>query len=94
MPIRFCQLAEIGRRADWTPSLRNPTAPLFCQLADGRPISREWDTAAGQAIVEGAGGAVLGMDGEPLTYNARDTPAEPPLPCRGRSLPGAVGILD
>ncbi len=60
------------------------SALKFCQLADGRadfyprysPCS-EWDTAAGQAIVEGAGGAVLGMDGEPLTYNARDTLLSP-----------------
>jgi 3'(2'), 5'-bisphosphate nucleotidase len=29
----------------------------------------EWDTGAGQAIVEGAGGAVLGMDAQPLSYN-------------------------
>ena len=31
----------------------------------------EWDTAAGQCIVEAAGGAVLGLDGEPLRYNQR-----------------------
>ncbi len=28
----------------------------------------EWDTAAGQAIVESAGGRVTGRDGRPLTY--------------------------
>ncbi|MFK7976171.1 MAG: 3'(2'),5'-bisphosphate nucleotidase CysQ [Halioglobus sp.] len=33
----------------------------------------EWDTAAGQAVVEAAGGAVLGMDGQPLRYNTRDS---------------------
>jgi len=33
----------------------------------------EWDTAAGQAIVEAAGGAVLGMDGKPLRYNTRQS---------------------
>ena len=27
----------------------------------------EWDTAAGQAVLEAAGGVVLGLDGEPLT---------------------------
>ncbi|MDJ0878797.1 MAG: 3'(2'),5'-bisphosphate nucleotidase CysQ, partial [Halieaceae bacterium] len=60
------------------------SALKFCQLAEGRadfyprysPCS-EWDTAAGQAIVEGAGGEVLGMDGEPLTYNARDSLLSP-----------------
>jgi 3'(2'), 5'-bisphosphate nucleotidase len=47
----------------------------FCLVAEGtadlyyrgRP-TMEWDTAAGQAIVEGAGGQVL-MGDEPMTYN-------------------------
>ena len=45
----------------------------FCLLADGKaqlyprftPTS-EWDTAAGQAVLEAAGGAVLTLDGAPL----------------------------
>ena len=52
----------------------------FCRIADGGidlyprfgPTS-EWDTAAGQAILEGAGGAVLGPDGRPFRYNQRTT---------------------
>jgi 3'(2'), 5'-bisphosphate nucleotidase len=28
----------------------------------------EWDTAAGQAVVEAAGGSVTTFDGQPLTY--------------------------
>ena len=49
----------------------------FCMIAEGKadvyprfaPTS-EWDTAAGQAIVEHAGGSVTLTDGEtPLTYN-------------------------
>lgn len=52
----------------------------FCHLADGRldlyarfgPTS-EWDTAAGQAILEGAGGALIDLQGRPFRYNARDT---------------------
>jgi 3'(2'), 5'-bisphosphate nucleotidase len=47
----------------------------FCLVAKGEaqlyprftPTS-EWDTAAGQAILEAAGGAVLMLDGNPLTY--------------------------
>lgn len=31
----------------------------------------EWDTAAGQAILEAAGGSVLALDGTPLTYGKR-----------------------
>jgi len=51
----------------------------FCRLAEGAldvyprfgPTS-EWDTAAGQAILQGAGGAVLDLDGNPLRYNQRE----------------------
>ena len=56
------------------------SAIKFCRIAEGAadcyprfsPCS-EWDTAAGQALVEGAGGAVLSLEGTPLSYNARDT---------------------
>ncbi len=48
----------------------------FCLVAEGKadiyprlgPTS-EWDTAAAQAVVEQAGGAVLTLDGTPLAYN-------------------------
>ena len=33
----------------------------------------EWDTAAGQAIVEAAGGLVVDRHGQPLRYNCRDS---------------------
>jgi 3'(2'), 5'-bisphosphate nucleotidase len=79
--------ASLARLEEHFPGLRRDhagSALKFCQLAEGRadfyprysPCS-EWDTAAGQAIVEGAGGAVLGLDGKPLTYNARDTLLSP-----------------
>ncbi len=48
----------------------------FCRTAEGRadvyprlgPTS-EWDTAAGQCVLEAAGGCVIGLDGEPFRYN-------------------------
>lgn len=51
----------------------------FCMLAEGKadlylrlaPTS-EWDTAAGQAIVEAAGGKVMKMDCTALDYNGKD----------------------
>ena len=56
------------------------SALKFGLLAEGRldlyprfgPTS-EWDTAAGQCLVEAVGGAVLDLDGRPLRYNQRDT---------------------
>lgn len=33
----------------------------------------EWDTAAGQCIVEEAGGIVVGLDFKPLQYNTKDS---------------------
>lgn len=56
------------------------SALKFCKIAEGAidlyprfgPTS-EWDTAAGQAIVEGAGGAVVDPQGRPFRYNRRDT---------------------
>ncbi len=70
----------------------------FCRIAEGGmdvyprfgPTS-EWDTAAGQAILEGAGGALLDPRGRPFRYNQRDTLlngdfialGDPDLPWRG-----------
>lgn len=51
----------------------------FCMVAEGAADiyprmgpTWEWDTAAGHAIVEGAGGRVVGLDGVPLRYNKPD----------------------
>lgn len=47
----------------------------FCLIAEGRfdayprtGPTCEWDTAAGQAVLEAAGGRVLGADSQPLSY--------------------------
>jgi 3'(2'), 5'-bisphosphate nucleotidase len=52
----------------------------FCRIAEGMldlyprfGPTCEWDTAAGQAILEGAGGHVVDPRGRPLRYNVRDT---------------------
>ena len=51
----------------------------FCLIAAGEAdvypragITCEWDTAAGQAIVEAAGGSVTTFDGAPLRYGKAD----------------------
>ncbi len=56
----------------------------FCRLAEARldvyprfaPTS-EWDTAAGQCVLEAAGGTVLTLDGKPLAYNSKDSLLNP-----------------
>ncbi len=48
-------------------------ADLYLRLG---PTS-EWDTAAGQCVLEQAGGGVFGFDGLPLRYNTRDSLLNP-----------------
>jgi 3'(2'), 5'-bisphosphate nucleotidase len=56
----------------------------FCKIASGEldlyprfgPTS-EWDTAAAHAVLEGAGGGVFGLDGQPLRYNHKDSLLNP-----------------
>ncbi|RRV17304.1 3'(2'),5'-bisphosphate nucleotidase CysQ [Pseudomonas saudiphocaensis] len=56
----------------------------FCLLAEGAadcyprlaPTS-QWDTAAAQGVLEGAGGEVLDIGGAPLSYEARESYLNP-----------------
>lgn len=56
----------------------------FCLLAEGAadcyprlaPTS-QWDTAAAQGVLEGAGGEVLGLDGQAFAYPPRETLLNP-----------------
>jgi 3'(2'), 5'-bisphosphate nucleotidase len=56
----------------------------FCHIAEGEidlyprfgPTS-EWDTAAAQCVLECAGGAVLHLDGSPLSYNRKESLLNP-----------------
>lgn len=56
----------------------------FCRMAEGAmdvyprfaPTS-EWDTAAGQAILEAAGGVVLNLDGSAFRYNGKESLLNP-----------------
>ncbi|MFI8606792.1 3'(2'),5'-bisphosphate nucleotidase CysQ [Pseudomonas sp. NPDC077649] len=63
------------------PALANIGSSLkFCLLAEGNadcyprlaPTS-QWDTAAAQGVLEGAGGEVLDLAGAPLAYQARES---------------------
>lgn len=60
------------------------SALKFCLVASGeadvyprlKPTC-EWDTAAGQAVLEAAGGEVVELDGTPLRYNQRESLVNP-----------------
>ena len=50
----------------------------FCRIAEGAAhfyprfgATMEWDTAAGQILIEETGGAIVDLEGTPLTYNKR-----------------------
>ncbi|MFI4938193.1 MAG: 3'(2'),5'-bisphosphate nucleotidase CysQ [Candidatus Berkiellales bacterium] len=60
--------------------MRQGSALKFCTLAQGDADvflrlspSSEWDNAAGQCLLEEAGGGVFSWDGEMLTYNRSGT---------------------
>lgn len=59
--------------------LRAGSSLKFCLIASGEADlyarlgpTKEWDTAAGQAILEAAGGCVTRLSGAPLTYGKVD----------------------
>jgi 3'(2'), 5'-bisphosphate nucleotidase len=72
----------------WGPLSRSDmgSALKFCRMAEGHgdfyprfsPCC-EWDTAAGQAVLEAAGGRLLGLDGAPLRYNCSESLYSPPF---------------
>jgi 3'(2'), 5'-bisphosphate nucleotidase len=56
----------------------------FCLLAEGSAdcyprlaLTSQWDTAAAQGVLEGAGGEVIGLDGLPFRYPARESLLNP-----------------
>jgi len=73
----------------------------FCVVAEGSadlyprfgPTS-EWDTAAAQAIVEHAGGAVVTLDGAPMRYNTKDDILNPHFLVIGPSDRDWLGSLE
>ena len=73
----------------------------FCLIAEGKadvyprlgPTS-EWDTAAAQAVVEQAGGQVLELDGQPLSYNNKPDILNPHFLVAGPMDHDWLGIID
>jgi 3'(2'),5'-bisphosphate nucleotidase len=73
----------------------------FCSIAAGEADiyprmgqTMEWDTAAGDAILRAAGGAVLALDGKPLRYNKRNAAGEFDLANPWFVATGRFDVLD
>lgn len=67
---------EVLKKYPVVDSIEVGSSLKFCMVAEGKADiyyragpTMEWDIAAGQAIVEGAGGVVLKEDGEAFQYN-------------------------
>lgn len=67
---------ELLKKYDVAETISIGSSLKFCMLADGKADiyyrhgpTMEWDTAAGQAIVEMAGGTVVDLEGNRFKYN-------------------------
>lgn len=67
------------KRAGVTDQIPTGSSLKFCLIAQGQADvyarfgpTNEWDTAAGQAILTFAGGSVVTLDDQPLTYGKTD----------------------
>lgn len=72
----------------------------FCRAARGEAdlyirygLTSEWDTAAGQCVLEQAGGAVTTFDGEPLRYNSKPSLLNPDFLAFGDTSVDWAGLL-
>ncbi|BAP42635.1 3'(2'),5'-bisphosphate nucleotidase CysQ [Pseudomonas sp. 21LCFQ02] len=73
----------------------------FCLLAEGSadcyprlaPTS-QWDTAAAQGVLEGAGGVVLQLDGEPFSYPPRESLLNPFFVALPANAPWRARLLE
>jgi 3'(2'), 5'-bisphosphate nucleotidase len=72
----------------------------FCLVAEGAADvyprlgpTAEWDTAAAQAVVEAAGGAVVDLAGAPLRYNRHARVLNPHFVAYGDADPDWVALL-
>jgi 3'(2'), 5'-bisphosphate nucleotidase len=72
----------------------------FCRVAQGEAdlyirygLTSEWDTAAGQCVLEQAGGGVITFDGKPLRYNTKASLLNPDFLAIGDPTVDWAGLL-
>jgi 3'(2'), 5'-bisphosphate nucleotidase len=83
-PVRCAALAMASSSIKFC-HVAEGSADLYPRLGD----TMEWDTAAGQAILEAAGGGVCMLDGAPLAYGKPGF-ANPHFIAYGRERPDAL----
>lgn len=83
-------LGKIGRHR----LVRRGSLIKCCLIAEGKADfyprfgkTCEWDTAAGQCILEEAGGALTDFSGKPLRYNTKESLINPPFAACGPAAP-------
>ncbi len=83
-------LDKIGRHR----LVRRGSLLKCCLIAEGEADfyprfgdTYEWDTAAGQCVLEEAGGTLTDFSGKPLRYNTKDSLINPPFVACGPAAP-------
>lgn len=71
---------EILQHSYSVASVHAGSAYKFCMMLEGEidlyprfHPTCEWDTSAGQGLLESIGGGLISLDGQPFTYNQRET---------------------
>lgn len=89
MPVQDCDF--LWRNWGISHPVHMGSALKYCILAEGKADifyrtrgNSEWDSAAGQAILEQAGGHILNLTGERFSYN-KPSLLNPPFVCLGFS---------
>jgi 3'(2'), 5'-bisphosphate nucleotidase len=87
--IRFIERAEQEYPVS---AVSKGSALKLCLVAEGAAHlyprlapTMEWDIAAGQCVVEEAGGQLVTLDGKPMSFNRPDLVNEPFLACYGEA---------
>ena len=82
---RLAQLIEnIEKKLSTVDLIPMGSSLKICMVAEGSAdlyprlgLTSEWDTAAAQCVLEGAGGILLDMEGHRLRYNSKDSLLNP-----------------
>jgi 3'(2'), 5'-bisphosphate nucleotidase len=77
---------QLQRHFPWMLAEQRGSAWKFCRIVEGAGhiyprfgATSEWDTAAGQALLEAVGGTIIDMTGRRLVYNRRPQLLNPPF---------------